>query len=80
MAPSNQDYVNQHQLNKDLKFGRTIYVPYQKLVIISGKKTENGSDTPTNDCFMFHIPSREMEKLPPISIARSSFAAHYEFG
>ena len=30
--------------------------------------------------FQYHMKTKEMEILPPLKVARSSFAAHYDFG
>ena len=40
ILPKNQEYVKEHDLNKQLKFGRTIYIPYNKLIIISGSNVD----------------------------------------
>jgi len=63
---------------KDLKFGRTIYVPYNRLIIISGRN--NGKETNlVNDVFQFNLLNKEVSKLASIRIPRVSFAAHYDF-
>ena len=36
LAPKNVDYQKSHGLDKNLKFGRTIYIPYRKVIVISG--------------------------------------------
>ena len=34
---------------------------------------------PARDVFQFHFTNNEVEKLAPITIGRTSFAAHYDF-
>tara|TARA_B110000285_G_C15055664_1_gene579421 strand:- start:784 stop:1134 length:351 start_codon:yes stop_codon:yes gene_type:complete len=59
-----------------LKFGRTVYVPYNRVVVISG--SEGGQCV--RDVFQFNLIDNRIEKLPPISKGRKSFTAHYDFG
>lgn len=65
-------------MKKSIKFGRTIYVPYQRLLVISGA----ASDTriPVKDVFEFNLISKRIEKKQDIIVGRTSFAAHYTFG
>lgn len=41
----------EHGLDKQLRFGRTIYIPYQKVIVISGSDFENAKDGPVRDVF-----------------------------
>lgn len=34
----NRDYMRKEGLDKQLKFGRTIYIPYNKVLVISGER------------------------------------------
>lgn len=34
----NRDYMHKEGLDKQLKFGRTIYIPYNKVLVISGER------------------------------------------
>lgn len=75
------DYVNRQGLNKQLKFGRTIYIPYNKLLVISGDNVdETPKSGPVHDTFIFDLSSQTVERMPDIHVARTSFAAHYDFG
>ena len=67
-----------YKLDKSLKFRRTIYVPYNRVIIISGMEI-NHETKPVTDVFQFHLLTNQIENLQPISKARSSFAAHYDF-
>ena len=78
MAPSNPDYVEKHGLNKSIKFGRTIYVPFQRILVISGATAD--SKIPVEDVFEFDLVSKRVERKPDILTGRTSFAAHYTFG
>lgn len=75
----NLEYQKQHNLDKQLKYGRTIYVPYDRVIVISGNDVQKSNTTPVTDVFQFHLGTSEVEKLPPISQGRTSFAAHYDF-
>lgn len=69
-------------MNKSLKYGRTIYVPYNRVIVISGNVNDNNSQSnikPVTDVFQFHLLTNQIENLQPISKGRTSFAAHYEF-
>lgn len=76
----NQDYVLKEGLNKQLKFGRTIYIPYNKLLVISGDNVDTQNKGPIRDTFVFHLTTQTIERMPNINMARTSFAAHYDFG
>lgn len=78
MTPSNPEYVEAHGLKKSIKFGRTIYVPYKRILVISGATAE--SKIPVNDVFEFDLISKRVEKKQDILVGRTSFAAHYTFG
>lgn len=78
MTPSNPQYVQQNGLNKSIKFGRTIYVPFQRIIVISGATVQN--KVPVKDVFEFDLITRRVEKKQDITISRTSFAAHYTFG
>ena len=75
-------------MNKRLAFSRTIYVPYNRVIIISGSEvTEEHNYWYTTkhynvvrDVFQFHLLDNTVERLPSISRGRSSFTAHYDFG
>jgi len=71
--------MRQHGLDKQLRFGRTIYIPYQKVIVISGSDFESPQAGPVRDVFQFHLTDNTVERLPSISKGRTSFAAHYEF-
>ena len=60
MRPSNPEYVEKHGLQKSIKFGRTIYVPYQRLLVISGATTD--TRIPVNDVFEFDLITKRIEK------------------
>lgn len=36
IEPKNTTYQKHHQLDKALKYGRTIYIPYDRVIMISG--------------------------------------------
>lgn len=81
MVPKNQEYVLREGLDKQLKFGRTIYIPYNKLLVISGDNVDDKHKSgPVNDTFVFDLSSQTVERMPDIGVARTSFAAHYDFG
>merc|ERR1711988_1707461 len=40
LRPANEEYVRKEGLNKQLKFGRTLYIPYNKLLVISGDNVD----------------------------------------
>ena len=44
IAPTNTNYQNEYKLNKSLKYGRTIYVPYNRVIVISGNDTSDSSE------------------------------------
>ena len=79
IAPVNTDYQVRNKLNKSLKYGRTIYVPYNRVIVISGNDTDSSNQSPVTDVFQFHLLSKKIEKLQPLSIGRTSFATHYDF-
>jgi hypothetical protein len=54
-------------------------VPYNRLIVISGNDMQKSATAPVNDVFQYHLLTNEVEKLPPISQGRTSFAAHYDF-
>lgn len=80
IPPSNPDYAEKHGLNKTLKFGRTLYLPYQRLLVISGSDFAVGPSSPVKDVFEFDLLTRRVEKKMDICVGRTSFAAHYDFG
>ena len=81
MVPRNQEYVVGQGLDKQLKFGRTIYIPYNKVLVISGDDVDATAKTgPVHDTFIFDLGSHTVERMPDIHLARTSFAAHYDFG
>ena len=52
IVPKNKDYQSAYKLNKSLKYGRTIYVPYNRVIVISGNVNDNNtSNVPVNDVF-----------------------------
>ena len=53
--PKNTDYQESYKLNKSLKYGRTIYVPYNRVIVISGSVNDSNSPTPVNDVFQYHL-------------------------
>ena len=61
---------------ENLKFGCTVYVPYQKVIMISG----TGQNGLSKSVFQFHLNTMNFEQLPSIKNGRSSFTAHYDFG
>jgi hypothetical protein len=80
MRAKNEEYVQREGLNKQLKFGRTIYIPYNKLLVISGDNVEVAKEGPVHDTFIFHLTTETVERMPNIRVGRTSFAAHYDFG
>ena len=78
MTPSNPEYVEKYGLHKAIKFGRTIYVPYQRILVISGATAD--SKAPVRDVFEFDLISKRVERKQDICVGRTSFAAHYTFG
>ena len=78
MQPSNPEYVEKHGLNKAIKFGRTIYIPYNRLLVISGATADE--KIPVRDVFEFDLVSKRVERKQNIIVGRTSFAAHYTFG
>lgn len=66
-------------LNKNLKFGRTVYIPYNRILMISGADADLGLTKPVSDVFEFDLLSNKVTKKRDINVARTSFAAHYEF-
>lgn len=60
MTPSNKHYVEAHGLNKSIKFGRTIYVPYNRILVISGATAD--SKFPVKDVFEFDLMTKRVEK------------------
>lgn len=77
VQPKNQAYVQQEGLDKTLKFGRTLYIPYSKVLVISGEDTEINKTV--SDTFIFHLTTQTIERMPNILHPRTSFAAHYDF-
>ena len=77
IKPSNPEYVKANNLDIELQFMRTIYLPYQKLIVISGHDKTN--DKPSKSVFQLHMTNKEIEKLPSITHGRQSFAAYYNF-
>lgn len=61
-----------------MKFGRTIYIPYNKLLVISGDNVDESE--PVHDTFVFDLMANTVERMPDIRLSRTSFAAHYDFG
>ena len=59
MTPTNQAYVIEHGLNKNLKFGRTVYIPCNKIMVISGENIDMRgqieNEGPVKDVFTFQI-------------------------
>ena len=53
IAPNNKLYQNEFKLNKSLKYGRTIYVPYNRVIVISGNVNDSNftSVNPVTDVF-----------------------------
>ena len=51
LAPRNVDYVKENGLDKQLKFGRTIYIPYGKVIVISGSDVDAPQNGPVRDVF-----------------------------
>lgn len=80
LQPSNQQYVQRQGLNKQLKFGRTVYIPYNKVLVISGANVDLPSPQLVRDTFTFCLMTHKVERMPDISIGRKNFAAHYDFG
>lgn len=80
LKPKNQEYVSKEGLDKQLKFGRTIYIPYDKLLVISGDNVDQPKVGPVHDTFIFHLTTETVERMPNIRVGRTSFAAHYDFG
>ena len=76
IVPSNPIYQMKNNLSKSSKFGRTIYVPYNRVIVISG--SDGGKCV--NDVFQFNLINNQIQKLAHISKARKSFTAHYDFG
>ena len=50
-VPKNSQYQNEYKLNKQVKYGRTIYIPYNRVIVISGSE----SNKPVRDVFQFHL-------------------------
>lgn len=80
LQPVNQDYVRKEGLNKQLKFGRTLYIPYNKLLVISGDNVDLPKSESVHDTFTFCLLTQKVERMPDIRLSRTSFAAHYDFG
>lgn len=80
LLPRNQDYVIKEGLNKQLKFGRTLYIPYNKLLVISGDNVDLPQSTSVRDTFIYCLMTNTVQKMPDIRLSRTSFAAHYDFG
>lgn len=66
-------------MNKQLKFGRTLYLPYSRLIVISGSDADKGLSSTVRDVFEFDLLTRKVEKKADIGVPRTSFAAHYDF-
>ena len=77
--PVNTEYQTRYKLDKSLKYGRTLYLPYNRVIVISGNDMQKDRTKPVTDVFQFHLLTNEVEKLQPIAIGRTSFAAHYDF-
>lgn len=80
LHPVNQEYVRSHNLDKQLKFGRTVYIPYQKVLVISGECIGLDKNDNVNDTFIHCLATNTVQRMPNINVARTSFAAHYDFG
>lgn len=88
LYPSNEKKIAIERLNKRLAFSRTIYLPYNRIIIISGSEVSEQANywytvkhyKIVRDVFQFHLLENTVEKLPSIKKGRSSFAAHYDFG
>ena len=53
IVPSNPEYQEAYKLNKSLKYGRTIYVPYNRVIVISGNVNDsNTPNVPVNDVLL----------------------------
>ena len=68
MRPSNIEYVEHHQLDPKLGFMRTIYIPYQRLIIISGHDHTHNRES--RKVFQCHMTNSEFEVLPSIKQGR----------
>jgi hypothetical protein len=51
LIPINQKYIKKNNLDKTLKYGRTIYIPYNRIIVISGIDIDENEDIPVRDCF-----------------------------
>lgn len=77
MKPSNAEYVSKHNLDACLVYTRPLYVPYQRILILSGHN-EILNQT-SRKCFQFFIFNQEMQTLPSIRYGRNSYACLYVF-
>lgn len=50
------------------------------MLVISGDNVDVPKDGPVNDTFIYDLMSETVEMMPSIRVARTSFAAHYDFG
>lgn len=59
-------------------FNRTVYVPSEKAIIISGCIDKDPSRV-VNHVYEWMIPTGTVQFLPPIEVPRSSFGIYYKF-
>jgi len=66
------------KIEKDLFFNRTIFVPFERAIVISGciKKDPHKA---TSDVYEWMVRTGEVSSYPRLEVARSSFAAYYEW-
>ena len=72
--------MKKEKLDKSLKFGRSLYIPYRKVLVISGEYMEGNNSVPVRDTFIHCLATNRVERMPDIRVPRTSFAAHYDFG
>lgn len=77
MFPSNKDYMVEKRLNRKLLFFRIFYLPYNRILIMSG--LDSDFDRESKMIFQCHLTDMRYERLPDMFLGRTSFAAHYDF-
>ena len=78
LFPSNPEYMERMGLKRQLNFFRIFYVPYQRVIVMSGFDIDKKDES--RMVFQCHLTTMKYERLPDMYTGRTSFAAHYDFG
>ena len=59
----------------------TVYVPYERVLVIGGRKGGKGNPLEcTENCFTFYPRDRRVEPMKYMKHGRYGFASHYIYG